>query len=207
MAIGLPAGAASELDEVVAPLRPAWPELRWTGRDAWHLTLAFLGEVDEALIARLAVRLERAARRHPSLSLSLSGAGAFPSASRARVLWTGIEGDRHGLGQLAASVGAGARRAGAPPADGGRGYQPHLTLARCRAPADVHTLVEPLGGFAGTPWVATEIHLIHSRLGARPRYEVIGTWPLRSGPAAGPASGPGATGLGGSLGQRGGSVP
>jgi hypothetical protein len=28
--------------------------------------------------------------------------------------------------------------------------------------------------------VATEVHLIHSRLGAHPRYEVIGTWPLRS---------------------------
>ena len=85
MAIGLPREAASELDEVVAPLRPAWPELRWTGRDAWHLTLAFLGEVDEAIIARLAVRLERAARRHPSLSLSLSGAG--PPAPAAPPAW------------------------------------------------------------------------------------------------------------------------
>ena len=207
MAIGLPQEAANELDEVVAPLRPAWPELRWTGRDAWHLTLAFLSEVDEAVIARLAVRLERAARRHPTLSLSLSGAGAFPVASRARVLWTGIEGDRRGLGQLAASGAAGARRAGAPPANGGRGYQPHLTLARCRAPADVRSLVGTLGSFAGTPWVATEVHLIHSRLEAHPRYEVIGTWPLRAGPAPEPASGHGVTGSEGRPGQPGGSVP
>ena len=179
MAIALPPGAAGELDEVVAPLRPARPDLRWTGRDAWHLTLAFLGEVDETVIAKLAVRLERAARRHPFLSLSLAGAGAFPGANRARVLWTGIQGDRRELGLLAASVGAGARRAGAPPATSGRGYQPHLTLARCRAPADVNSLVGALGPFAGTSWVASEVHLIHSRQGARPRYEVIGTWPLR----------------------------
>jgi len=207
VAIGLPPEAASELDEVVAPLRPAWPELRWTGRDAWHLTLAFLGEVDEAVIAGLAARLERAARRHPSLSLSLSGAGAFPVAGRARVLWTGIEGDRRGLGQLAASVAAGARRAGAPPANGGRGYQPHLTLARCRAPADVRSLVGTLGSFAGTPWVATEIHLIHSRLEAHPRYEALGTWPLRAGPAPESASGHGVTGSDGRPGPPGGSVP
>ena len=180
VAVGLPDEAAGELDEVVAPLRPAWPDLRWTGRDAWHLTLAFLGEVDESVTTELAVRLERAARRHPCLSLSLVGAGAFPGADRARVLWTGIQGDRRGLGQLAASAGAGAQRAGARPAPGGRGYQPHLTLARCRAPADVNSLVATLGGFAGTPWVAGEIHLIHSRLSAHPRYEVIGTWPLRS---------------------------
>jgi RNA 2',3'-cyclic 3'-phosphodiesterase len=179
VAIALPHEAAGELDEVVAPLRPARPDLRWTGRDAWHLTLAFLGEVDESLTPRLAVRLERAARRHPCLSLSLAGAGAFPGANRARVLWTGVQGDRRGLGLLAASASAGAQRAGAHPANSGRGYQPHLTLARCRAPADVSSLVGSLAAFAGTPWLAEEIHLIHSRLDAQPRYEVIGTWPLR----------------------------
>jgi hypothetical protein len=96
VAIALPAGAAGELDNAVAPLRLAWPELRWTGRDAWHLTLTFLGEVDEGLTRKLGVRLERAAARHARLSLSLGGAGAFPTAGRARVLWTGVQGDRRG---------------------------------------------------------------------------------------------------------------
>ena len=180
MAIALPPEAASELDGVVAPLRPAWPELRWTGVDAWHLTLAFLGEVDEVVTGKLAHRMHNAARRHAPLSLSLAGAGAFPGATRARVLWTGIRGNLEGLAALAASVGAGARRAGAPPANGRRGYQPHLTLARCRAPADVRSLVATLSGFEGTPWIAGEIYLIHSRLEAHPRYEVLGTWPLRT---------------------------
>ena len=180
VAIALPPEAAGELDAVVAPLRPAWPELRWTGVDAWHLTLAFLDEVGEAVTAKLAHRMNNAARRHAPLSLSLGGAGAFPAATRARVLWTGIHGDVKGLAALAASVAAGAGRAGAPPADGRRGYQPHLTLARCRAPADVGPLVDSLGGFAGTSWVASEIYLIHSRPEADPRYEVLGSWPLRT---------------------------
>ena len=178
VAIALPAAAAGELDSAVAPLRLAWPELRWTGRDAWHLTLAFLGEVDEELTGRLGERLERAAARYPRLSLSLGGAGAFPTAARARVLWTGVQGDRHGLAALAASVAAGARRAGVPPTSEGRRYEPHLTLARCRAPADVQTLVATLGGFAGTAWTAGEIYLIRSRLQDQPRYETLGAWPL-----------------------------
>ena len=178
VAIALPADAAGELDGAVAPLRLAWPELRWTGRDAWHLTLAFLGEVDEELLGKLGDRLQRAAARHGRLSLSLGGAGAFPTAARARVLWTGVRGDRRGLAGLAGSVAAGARRAGVPPAQERRRYEPHLTLARCRAPADVQTLVATLAGFAGTPWTASEIYLIRSRLQDRPRYETLGAWPL-----------------------------
>ena len=178
VAIALPADAAGELDRAVAPLRLAWPELRWTGRDAWHLTLAFLGEVDEELVGRLGDRLQRAAARHGRLSLSLGGAGAFPTAARARVLWTGVRGDRRGLAGLAGSVAAGARRAGVPSAQERRRYEPHLTLARCRAPADVQTLVATLASFAGTPWTASEIYLIRSRLQDRPRYETLGAWPL-----------------------------
>jgi RNA 2',3'-cyclic 3'-phosphodiesterase len=190
VAVALPAGAAGELDSAVAPLRLAWPELRWTGRDAWHLTLAFLGEVDEEVLGELGERLERAAARHARLSLSLGAAGAFPTAARARVLWTGIEGDRRGLAGLAASVAAGARRAGVALAPDRRRYEPHLTLARCRAPADVRTLVATLAGFAGTPWAAGEIYLIRSRLQDQPRYETLGTWPLLAPSPSPPAEAP-----------------
>ena len=79
VAVAVPVNAADELDAAVAPLRQSWPGLRWTGRDAWHLTLAFLGEVSEPVSSRLVPRLERAAARHPRLSLSLGGAGAFPA--------------------------------------------------------------------------------------------------------------------------------
>src|SRR5262249_423180 len=162
VAIALPAVAAGELDGAVAPLRQAWPELRRTGgdaraltralpcggRDGWDVRVAFVGEVEEGLTGRLGARLERAAARHARLSLSLGGAGAFPTAGRARVLWTGVQGDRRGLARLAQSVAAGATRAGVPPTQEGRRYQPHLTPARGRAPAAGRTLVATPGGFA-----------------------------------------------------------
>jgi 2'-5' RNA ligase len=190
VAVAVPVHAADELDDAVAPLRQSWPGLRWTGRDAWHLTLAFLGEVTEPACARLVPRLERAAARHPRLPMSLGGAGAFPGAARARVLWTGVRGEPCPLAALAASVAAGARRAGAPPAEGRRGFQPHLTLARCREPADVQPLVDRLSGYTGTPWTAGEIYLIRSHLPGgrphdRPRYETLGCWPLAWSPVPG----------------------
>jgi 2'-5' RNA ligase len=179
VAIALAGSAAGELDQVVAPLRPRWPGLRWTGRDAWHLTLAFLGEVGEGVVPELHRRMGLAARRHSRLTLSLAGAGAFPHPARARVLWTGVRGDEAGLAALASTVAAGARRAGIELAPERRRYQPHLTLARCRAPVDVRPLVESLAGYSGTPWDAAEFCLIRSHLGTHPRYETLGAWPLR----------------------------
>jgi RNA 2',3'-cyclic 3'-phosphodiesterase len=190
VAVAVPECAADELDEAVAPLRQLWPGLRWTGRDAWHLTLAFLGEVPEPVCARLVPRLERAAARNPRLSLSLGGAGAFPDATQARVLWTGVQGEPRALPALAESVAARARRSGAAPAGPGRRFRPHLTLARCREPVDVQTLVDDLSGYTGTPWTAGEIYLIRSHLPGgrphdRPRYETLGCWPLTGPPRPG----------------------
>jgi RNA 2',3'-cyclic 3'-phosphodiesterase len=179
VAIVPPDGALAELGGAVAPLRAARPELRWTGPEDWHLTLAFLGEVEERVTGDLRVRMERAASRHPVQPLAVQGGGAFPGPSRARVLWAGIRADRPALAALAASVAAGARRAGAPPPDEGRRYRPHLTLARCRQPANVAPLVESLAGFAGTAWTASRIELIRSNPGREPRYEYLGSWPLR----------------------------
>ena len=167
-----------DLDAACAPFRVTRDDLRWTSREAWHVTLAFLGEVTEVSLARLLPRLERAAARHHPFSLSFDGAGAFPAAHRANVLWTGLSGDRRALGELAASVTAGARRAGAAPPDSSRKYRPHLTLARCRAPADVRGIVASLDSYRGQPWTAEEIFLIQSRLNERPRYETLATWKL-----------------------------
>jgi RNA 2',3'-cyclic 3'-phosphodiesterase len=180
VAITPPPAVLDELEARVAALRPGWPALRWTGRPAWHITLAFLGEVGEQAAAALAPRLARAAHRHPSLPLSFAGAGAFPGPGRARVLWTGVSGDRRALEALARSVAAGARRAGAPPPDEGRRFRPHLTLARCREPVNVDPLVGALAGYAGASWTAAEIHLMRSHLGGTPRYETTGTWPLQA---------------------------
>jgi 2'-5' RNA ligase len=186
VAIAPPPAVLDELDALVEPLRSRRQDLRWTNREAWHVTLAFLGQVDEATVAKLLPRLERAARRHGTIALAFAGAGAFPAVGRANVLWSGLSGDHGPLARLAESVAAGASRAGTPPPDKGRRFQPHLTLARCRMPADVTELVEALAGYQGQSWTADRVHLVRSRLGAtdQPRYVSLASWPLRTTPAA-----------------------
>jgi 2'-5' RNA ligase len=110
VAIAPPPAVLDELDALVEPLRSRRQDLRWTNREAWHVTLAFLGQVDEPTVAKLLPRLERAARRHGTIALAFAGAGAFPGTGRANVLWSGLSGDRGTLARLAESVAAGASR-------------------------------------------------------------------------------------------------
>lgn len=181
IALAPPPAVLDDLDATCAPFRGARPDLRWTSREAWHVTLAFLGEVTDSSLTRMLPRLERAARRHAAFSLAFAGAGAFPAPARANVLWSGLDGDRRALGELAASVAAGARRAGAPPPDAGRKFRPHLTLARCRVPANVVSIVDSMCGYEGKPWTAGEIFLIQSHLNEQPRYTALGAWKLKTG--------------------------
>ncbi|SEG92377.1 2'-5' RNA ligase [Thermomonospora echinospora] len=177
-----PPDVLDELDRLLESYRASWPDLKWISRDMMHITLAFLGETDERTIARLLPRLERAAGRYPKIELSFAGAGAFPSGgAHARVLWTGVYGDRGVLTRLAASVNAAGRRAGAPLGEH-KGFRPHLTLARSRRPTDMRPLVEELSAYAGATWTADAVHLVRSHLPGKNypgfRYEIINTWPL-----------------------------
>jgi RNA 2',3'-cyclic 3'-phosphodiesterase len=175
-----PSAALDDLDAACAPLRPGRADLRWTSRERWHVTLAFFGEVTEETLPGLLPRLERAARGHRAFALSLAAGGAFSSATRANVLWCGLSGDLEALGELALSVSAGARQAGAEP-DEKKPFRPHVTLARCRAPVDARAIVAALSGYQGPSWTVEEIYLVRSTLdGAQPCYETQETWKLGS---------------------------
>jgi 2'-5' RNA ligase len=176
VAVTPPPEAIDELRSATAAMRSAHPELRWSLPAQWHLTLAFLGGVDDETRTDLSARLGRTAARHPPMRLALHGAGRFGD----RVLWTRVEGDVGALRGLAASVRAAAQRAGIDVED--RPYRPHLTLARGRDGADLRPVVDALAGFAGRTWTAAELHLVRSHLGGGPgrtsRYEPLASWQL-----------------------------
>ncbi|MEU7135540.1 RNA 2',3'-cyclic phosphodiesterase [Streptomyces sp. NPDC046261] len=178
-----PAPAIDELAAEVARLRSALPErhgrLRWTEPAMWHFTLAFLGEVDEALLPELGERLARAAHRHPEHQLRFAGGGRFGD----RILWVGATGALETLGGLARSAAAGARRAGVR-MDDAKPFRPHLTLARAVGHVNLRPYAEELAEFRGRRWQVERLELVRSRLpasgiaGERPRYETVAAWPL-----------------------------
>src|SRR3984885_13566825 len=122
VAVVPPPEVLADLGAAVAPRQAdqaAHPDLRWTGPEDWHVTLAFLGDVPGPVATGLAPALERAAAGHRPSPLARAGGGASPAAPHARVLWCGLDGDHPALAALAASVADAVTRAGAVPPDAG----------------------------------------------------------------------------------------
>ncbi|MFE7138181.1 RNA 2',3'-cyclic phosphodiesterase [Streptomyces sp. NPDC057644] len=176
-----PPSAVAGLRTALAPLHalPGARELRWTGPEGWHFTLAFYGEVPEDAAPELVARLERAARRTEPFALRVHGAGHFGG----RALWAGAAGGLDTLRLLAERADAAARRTGLPMEEHRR-YTPHLTLARSRGAVDLRPFAAGLEGFEGERWEAGGLTLVRSDLpvsgvpGERPRYTVVRAWPL-----------------------------
>ncbi len=160
VAVVPPPDVLAAVERVVAPVRPAAPpRLNWTHAGQWHLTLQFLGRVDDTdeLVDALRWGLHGA---HP-FALALGGAGAFPSIERASVVWIGLDEGEPELARLADAV----TRATEP-----LGYEPdqheftaHLTIARAQRARPLASLVDALGdGPVGPLWHVNEVLLMES---------------------------------------------
>jgi 2'-5' RNA ligase len=133
--------------------------LRWTLPEQRHLTLQFLGRVDDA--DSLTESVAESVRRIAPFTLALGGGGAFPSPRRASIVWLGVS---TGADELAALVGA-IVAATAPLGFVGddHPFHAHLTLARVNRARDVRALVDQLStGPAGPPWTVDRIVLFDS---------------------------------------------
>lgn len=74
-------------------LRGFCTEGRWKHKDNFHLTLKFLGEIDNTLQTKIAGELERLCKTKERFKLRIAELGAFQGRGNIRVLWLGLGGD------------------------------------------------------------------------------------------------------------------
>ncbi|MEA2646898.1 MAG: 2,3-cyclic 3-phosphodiesterase, partial [Chloroflexota bacterium] len=111
--------------------RTRFPELSVGPAENLHLTLAFLGELDDAAVGAAGDAVKGAA---PALGdswrLTWGAPGVFPDWGRPRVVWLGVDAGVQRLVEVHGAL-AGELRARGLPAEE-RPYRPHLTLGRVR---------------------------------------------------------------------------
>lgn len=172
--------------EDLAAFLDARSGMPWMHPEQWHLTLAFLANVDEHRLDDLVERLTAAAARRPVFRARLAGAGCFPYPNRASVLWIAVHSGPPGEGatdvrHLAVNARSAANAVGAAP--DGKAFVPHITVARLRRPIEATKWLRVLDTYQGPEWDVTHIDLVASYLGEgpkrRPRYEAIASLPLR----------------------------
>ncbi len=140
--ITVPKARAIKLQRLQTLIAPEVPTARWTPFEQFHLTLAFLGDVDERDLTEVCNAVAEVAQGFDPFDLSIMGLGVFPDLSKPRVLWAGLEGEGlEPLYQLRQAICAAMVEVGYAPEPK---FQAHLTLGRIKLKNDAEVDLSPL---------------------------------------------------------------
>ena len=156
--LALPDGVIARLAVMCSGL----PGAHWVEATNMHLTLRFIGEVDETTAEEVDARLAGIAAE--AFDLELRGLGTFGEGAKARAVWAGVA-PSASLSHLHAKVESAVVRAGLSPE--GRKFTPHVTLARLTRPqpSRLQSFIEGNGLFAAGPFQVAQFTLFESRPG------------------------------------------
>lgn len=134
IAIELPDDVKDILVALVERLRRSDVRASWVKRDAMHLTLRFLGEIDEHALSDIVRSLEEGLKDARSFELRVAGVGGFPNVARPGTVWAGVHPVEGPLTSTYRVCETAARSAGLPPES--KPFRPHLTVARLKRAQD-----------------------------------------------------------------------
>lgn len=165
-AIDISDEARRKVSDYIENLRGEFSELRggWERAEKLHLTLKFLGEVDEKQLKNLTEAVKETAEQFSNFNLQISETGAFPSPRNARILWIGVRDELRNLQRMNEILETECGRKGFEKEK--RIFKPHLTIARLLEPQNSKELVEKhlLNDFSLIEYVVSELVVYESRL-------------------------------------------
>ncbi len=177
--ISVDLNAGQALREVCGELRGTKASLKVVDPAIMHITLKFLGDIDERNVPGIVEVMRSSADGVEPFEFKLNGMGAFPNRNRIKVVWIGIPNpgpmiilaDR--IDEGLASLGFERER---------REFKPHLTVARARTPKgmdSVQEIMRRLGNQDFGSQSIDSIRLKRSVLGPKgPTYHIVEEIPL-----------------------------
>lgn len=166
IAVDLTQAVRAALDSEIARLTRVLPSPRWVNPEGMHLTLAFLGELDDAQLSDATAATIEAARQSRPFTLRLGSLGTFGGPRSPQVLWVGVGGDVPQLLALQRTLAQALESRGFPREV--RPFSPHLTLARVKGPlppAEQAQLAQALATPVPTiSWPVNEVLVMKSEL-------------------------------------------
>lgn len=137
----------NNLTRLINELKPVSKGIKWVNKENLHLTLKFLGEINEIQAETVGQVLENLSRKYRSFPLSFRGTGSFPPGQKwMRVIWVGVEAAPE-LFELQKELEDELEKKGFPKEE--RAFSPHLTLGRAKVPESQERLKKELEKFTG----------------------------------------------------------
>lgn len=130
IAVELPETVKDSLGDVLNILRKSPASVRWIPPENIHLTIKFLGQTEESLIAPMKESLNKKLLTYKPFYITITNVGCFPDERRPRIVWIGID-RSESLSKLQKEIDADLVKFGF--ALEKRGFSPHLTIGRVKA--------------------------------------------------------------------------
>lgn len=175
VAIDLNDAIRGRIERLQERLRRAGLKLGWVRPDNIHLTMKFLGDLEDHRAANVSNALAELAAATSAFELHVEGVGAFPPRGVVRVVWVGVADPARRLAECQARCESLLTRAGFAPER--RPFAPHLTIARCRVAklsGQIRKLIERHGDVDGGRLAVARVALYRSVLSpAGSQYTVL----------------------------------
>lgn len=166
IAIKIPEDIQEKLCGIQQKLKQAQVHVSWVKPENIHLTLKFLGNIEEKQIPKIVSSIEESVKAVSPFQLQVGYAGAFPNLRYPRVVWIGVTDDEEGsLKTLQENLSSRLARVGFKKEKGR--FQPHLTLGRVRSQKNKSNLLRAVEAIINI-WVGEisveALYLIRSEL-------------------------------------------
>jgi 2'-5' RNA ligase len=178
IAIELPKNIKDFLVRLQDQLKKSRADVKWVQPQNIHLTLKFLGEIDEQKLDKIVLILEEITKTNNSFYIRISSLGAFPKIRFPRVIWVGIDKGDMETAQIAKVLEEEIAKIGIPPEK--RPFSSHITIGRVRSNLNQGELAKNLDDLANSSlgenleFLVTKIMLFKSTLTPKgPIYEVL----------------------------------
>ncbi len=157
-------------------LGEAATDVKWVEAENLHVTLLFLGEVEDREIHSVCRVVSQVCTAQPPFTMSIEKAGSFGNPRRPRTLWVGVGAGAQEVCTLHDALEPPLLQLGCYRREG-RAYTPHLTIGRVRSDQPNDALARLLSrheAWEGGQMPVREIHVMSSELGRDgPTYTVL----------------------------------
>jgi RNA 2',3'-cyclic 3'-phosphodiesterase len=139
IAIDTPQPIKDRISEIQSELRKSGADVKWEGQNKFHITIKFLGEVQESMIDNVISSLRNVSTNFSPFSLQYADLGSFPNFKNPKVIWIGCKDISLSLLKIRQSLDKDLQKLGFDTEE--REFHPHITLGRVRSDNQIKDLI------------------------------------------------------------------